>query len=283
LAQWTFWSRKEALLNYAHAAGKSIGDLDMQLDFLATEIAGYKAVMEKLKTASSVREASDAVLTGYERPADQSEAAKESAGRFRPEVHDKYAKVFRWMSPHNDEMRASGLGVGSIVEFTPTATTYTPGGKTIPAWVKGYYHRVTKDEYRGKPRVINGATCVCLGEKRAKSVAASQPFEQGINTWVAVSNLRLVAKESDTVDDSEGEGESGADSQNFTIYTVAANDYVLVNRTAFSWFRRPLYGDKGAERSDQQHHLDWHDAKDSERLIHTRLWSTLQPFCITTG
>ncbi len=220
LAQWTFWSRKEALLNYAHAAGKSIGDLDMQLDFLATEIAGYKAVMEKLKTASSVREASDAVLTGYERPADQSEAAQERRASFGQKYFDKYVNVPN--TPTNEA--ESGLTIGSIVEFTPTATTYTPGGKTIPAWVKGYYHRVTKDEYRGKPRVINGATCVCLGEKRAKSVAASQPFEQGINTWVAVSNLRLVAKESDTVDDSEGEGESGADSQNFTIYTVAAND-----------------------------------------------------------
>ena len=116
------------------------------------------------------------------------------------------------------------LTVGTIVEFTPTAELYTPGGKTIPAWVKGYYHRVTKDEYRGKEKVVNGAVCVCLGEKRAKSVAASQPFETGINTWVAVSNLRLVAAESDTVDDTEGEGESGADSDSFTIYTVTTND-----------------------------------------------------------
>ena len=33
LAQWTYWSRKESLLNYAQAAGKSIGDLEMQLGF----------------------------------------------------------------------------------------------------------------------------------------------------------------------------------------------------------------------------------------------------------
>ena len=224
LAQWTFWSRKEALLNYAHAAGKSIGDLDMQLDFLATEIVGYKAVMEKLKNAVTVREASDAVLTGYERQADQSEAAKERRAGFGQKYHDKYANVPVDEPSDNDVNEATGLGVGFIVEFTPTATVYTPGGKTIPAWVKGYYHRVTKNEYRGKERVINGATCVCLGEKRAKSVAASQPFEQGINTWVAVSNLRLVATEAEATDDSEGEGESGADSQNFTIYTVSAND-----------------------------------------------------------
>ena len=220
LAQWTFWSRKEALLNFAHASGKSIGDLDMQLDFLATEIAGYKTVMEKLRIASTVWEASDAVLTGYERPADQSEAAQERRASFGQKYFDKYANAPTTPDPADDK----GLAIGSIVEFLATAETYTPGGKTIPAWVKGYYHRVTKNEYRGKEKVVNGAVCVCLGEKRAKSVTASQPFEAGINTWVAVSNLRLVAAESDTVDDTEGEGESGAEVQDYSVYTVAAND-----------------------------------------------------------
>ena len=34
LAQWTFWSRKQNLLNYAKSKGVSIGDLNMQLEFL---------------------------------------------------------------------------------------------------------------------------------------------------------------------------------------------------------------------------------------------------------
>ena len=38
LAQWTYWSRKQGLLNFAKAAGKSIGDLEMQLDFLMKEM-----------------------------------------------------------------------------------------------------------------------------------------------------------------------------------------------------------------------------------------------------
>ena len=33
LAQWTYWSRKEALLAFARSKGRSIGDLEMQLDF----------------------------------------------------------------------------------------------------------------------------------------------------------------------------------------------------------------------------------------------------------
>lgn len=30
LAQWTFWSRKQNMLDFARAAGKSIGDLEME-------------------------------------------------------------------------------------------------------------------------------------------------------------------------------------------------------------------------------------------------------------
>lgn len=78
LAQWTYWSRKQALLNHAKQAGVSIADLNMQLGFLWEELQGYTAVMDALEKAGSVRAASDAVLTGYEKPADQSETVKKS-------------------------------------------------------------------------------------------------------------------------------------------------------------------------------------------------------------
>ena len=77
LAQWTYCSRKAELLDYAQCCRKSIGDLEMQLDFLMKELReGYKTVLAVLKTAGSVRAASDAVLLKFERPADQSEAAQ---------------------------------------------------------------------------------------------------------------------------------------------------------------------------------------------------------------
>lgn len=72
LAQWTFWSRKEALLNYAKSINKSIGDLDMQIDFLIHELKGYTEVENVLRNAKNVREASDIVLLKYEQPANTS-------------------------------------------------------------------------------------------------------------------------------------------------------------------------------------------------------------------
>jgi len=91
LAQWTYYSRKQALLDYARAAGLSIGNLSMQLAFLWQELQGYKSVMEVLKGATSVRAASDAVLTGYEKPADQSEAVQKRRAEYGQKYYDMYA------------------------------------------------------------------------------------------------------------------------------------------------------------------------------------------------
>ena len=91
LAQWTYWSRKESLLNFAKSKKASIGDLNMQLEFLVKEISGYSAVYKAITEAKSVREASDAVLTGYEKPADMSESVKVKRAGYGQTYYDKYA------------------------------------------------------------------------------------------------------------------------------------------------------------------------------------------------
>ena len=93
LAQWTYWSRKEALLEYARSVGKSIGDLGMQLDFMWKEMQNYKSLMTTLNGATSVAEASNAVMTQYERPADQSEAAQAKRAGYGKTYYDKYANA----------------------------------------------------------------------------------------------------------------------------------------------------------------------------------------------
>ena len=91
LAQWTFWSRKQGLLQYAQKVKKSIGDLSMQLEFLWQELQGYTAVMKTLKAATSIQVASDAVLTGYERPANQGDAVKTKRAGYGKKYYDLYA------------------------------------------------------------------------------------------------------------------------------------------------------------------------------------------------
>lgn len=91
LAQWTYWSRKQALLEYAQSVGKSIGDLSMQLDFMWEEMQRYKSMMTTLNSATSVLEASNAVLLQYERPTDQSESAQNRRAGYGQTYYDKYA------------------------------------------------------------------------------------------------------------------------------------------------------------------------------------------------
>lgn len=91
LAQWTYWSRKQNLLDFAKSKKASIGDLEMQLDFLWKEIQGYTTVFNTLKNATSVREASDVVLLEYERPADQSEAVQIRRADYGETYYKKYA------------------------------------------------------------------------------------------------------------------------------------------------------------------------------------------------
>lgn len=92
LAQWTSSGRKNALLQFK--GGRSIGDLSMQLDYLWYELnSSYKHVLEGLKTSISVREASDLVLTKFERPKDQSERVKGNRAVYGQEIFDKFAKI----------------------------------------------------------------------------------------------------------------------------------------------------------------------------------------------
>lgn len=92
IAQWTFWSLKQDMYNYIKNKGKSIGDGEAQMDFLAHQLStNYSSVWTTLKTATSVREASDAVLLKFERPADQSESVQKKRAELGKVYYDKYA------------------------------------------------------------------------------------------------------------------------------------------------------------------------------------------------
>lgn len=92
IIQWTYWSRKQALYDYAKSVGKSISDITMQLEFAWKEMQGYTSMMTALKSATSVRAASDRVLFDFERPADQSEAVQVRRAGYGQVYYNKYAK-----------------------------------------------------------------------------------------------------------------------------------------------------------------------------------------------
>ena len=89
LAQWTYWSRKDALLNFAKERGDSIGDLYMQMDYLWKELQ-QSIDIAKLNASTSVREASDYILHEFERQADQSEEVEIRRAGYGQEFYNKY-------------------------------------------------------------------------------------------------------------------------------------------------------------------------------------------------
>lgn len=141
LAQWTYWSRKESLLNFARKIGASIGSLEMQLDFMIRELKGYAAVWEVLRTARTVREASDIVLTRYERPANMSSSVKAKRASFGQAYFDAYAN--RSTEKEDNIMGNSPLVTYTNITKTAPARAITPltPSRSIVSWASGQQSR----------------------------------------------------------------------------------------------------------------------------------------------
>ena len=89
--QWTYWSRKQNLLNYAKSKGGSIGDLEMHMNFLMQELnAGYKPLLNILRTSNSVSECSNAFMLQFERPANQSVENQNKRVSYGREFYNKF-------------------------------------------------------------------------------------------------------------------------------------------------------------------------------------------------
>lgn len=108
ICQWTYWSRKKGLLDFAKSLDKSIGDYEMQLSFLYQELCqSYSNVVSVLKSAKSVREASNSVLLNFERPADQSISVQDRRTSEGQKFYDKYITI-AVPSKGGEKMKYSG-------------------------------------------------------------------------------------------------------------------------------------------------------------------------------
>lgn len=117
LCQWTYSTRKAALLAFAKAEKASIGDAEMQLRFFVKELKeSFSGVLSVLKTATTVREASDAMLLKFERPADQSEKVQKARATYGQSYYEKFAGKESAMSYTNSP----------LVSYTKISPNRTP-------------------------------------------------------------------------------------------------------------------------------------------------------------
>ena len=93
LAQWTSPGRKQGLYDLVKSRNVSIADTKSQLDWLLQELqsSSYAPVYNVLKSATSLKEASDVVLHKFESPADQSSAVEAKRASMGQNWYNKYA------------------------------------------------------------------------------------------------------------------------------------------------------------------------------------------------
>lgn len=84
IAQWTSLGRQQGLHAAAVTAGKTDGDLGVQLNYLWTELEGaYKReVLDPIKATQDVQEVTSIFMLKFERPKDQSAQAQQERGDF---------------------------------------------------------------------------------------------------------------------------------------------------------------------------------------------------------
>ena len=141
IAQWTYHSRKAALLAYAKANGKSIGDLDMQLGFLLQELASlFPAVLAKLKITASVQEASDCVLLQFERPSNQGETVKAKRAGYAQEFYNRFVETGGGSMTAVERLIAAAKAQVGYIAKKSNAQLYNPTANT-----PGLYNKFARD------------------------------------------------------------------------------------------------------------------------------------------
>lgn len=92
LAQWTYWTRKRGLFNKAKNKKSSVGNIYVQLEYLWEELQKYTSVLKVLCNTNSIDEASDIVLTKFEKPANQGDSVKKKRVSYSEKIYKECMK-----------------------------------------------------------------------------------------------------------------------------------------------------------------------------------------------
>ena len=153
LVQWCYYSRKEGLMNHAKATGRSVGHLQMQLEYLVKEMSGsYKTAWAAACNAKDIREASDVIMLKYEKPAGTGEAAKKKRAEYGQKFYDQFAGARMVVATANVRIRAGdsttysqvgSLKKGQSLEFVTVSNGFYGVRMTDRiGWVSGEFAEV---------------------------------------------------------------------------------------------------------------------------------------------
>lgn len=160
LAQWTYYTRKANLYNYAKSRNKSIGDLYMQMDFLLSEIKGYPEVWNAIMHSNDIKTVSDKVLLQYERPANQGPDVQVYRANLGKEIGERLkeqtsaAKTIMCAQYHTSLVDAlKSVGINHSYQYRKTLAQYNG--------IKGY--RGTAEQNISLLSMLKAGTLVIPG------------------------------------------------------------------------------------------------------------------------
>ena len=228
LCQWTFHTRKANLLDYAKRACKTIADWKMQIGFMCEELEGYPKLLALLKSATSIREASDAFMCQFERPADQSEAAKERRASYGQKYYDKYeakaatptvpdeepeataetvytvkkgdtlsgiakkyGTTYQKLAEYNGITNPNIIHVGQKIKIPGAAATVTEGCK-VTIQKGAVYGGLSTARGKKVPDYVYGPARRYTVKDIATHKGVKEALLKEINSWVAISYLTVV-------------------------------------------------------------------------------------------
>lgn len=158
LVQWTSPGRKAGLWNMARDKGVSIADEDMQLEYLLSELQNsYPGVLQVLKTAKNIREASDVVLKKFESPSDTSEAVCVARASRGQRFYDMYVRGENTMSKAQVIQKVIDIAAAEIGYLEKKSGSQLDE-KTANAG-SGNYTKYWRDVY---PKYQGQAWCACF-------------------------------------------------------------------------------------------------------------------------
>lgn len=189
LAQWTYWSRKQKLLDYAKSKNTSIGDYKMQLDFLISELKEYKDLWNYFTTCANDLDAAYGCgftfCYDFERPANRENNSK-SRGEKAKEYFNKYNKpntvvekpVEETIKPSTGNLTYETIHINSTYDF-----------------VGGLQYRSSRAETgsEAKPcrvKVTNKAPESWAHPVHVRSINESGAFIKGVYGWVDVNTIK---------------------------------------------------------------------------------------------
>lgn len=168
--QWTFQPRQESLYKFAKSRGLDIKKerltSNIAIDFVVYELTTeYSSILKQLKSSKSLSDATNIILTKYERPANMGPSALTARTQHAQEILDKMVKDTAPKKPVTDKAKSepAKTGVAAVFDYmnrefekanaalaksktnsTTTATTYhtVSSGDTLSGIASKYKIKV---------------------------------------------------------------------------------------------------------------------------------------------